>query len=100
MKWSTVEDRINFLVNLLQLEGITDSMILNMRYQKRSYYEEISYSYSNPKLKRSQYYVSGGQARRVSLAVAVLHKPQLIILDEPTVITLKPFQPMLNLITK
>ena len=29
--------------------------------------------------------MSGGQQRRASLAVALLHQPELLILDEPTV---------------
>lgn len=28
---------------------------------------------------------SGGQSRRVSLAISLLHNPKVIILDEPTV---------------
>lgn len=30
-------------------------------------------------------FFSGGQGRRVSLAISLLHDPKLIILDEPTV---------------
>ena len=29
--------------------------------------------------------LSGGQQRRLSLALALLHKPRILVLDEPTV---------------
>ena len=35
--------------------------------------------------KRKLQNMSGGQQRRASLAVALLHEPELLILDEPTV---------------
>lgn len=52
-----VNEKVDFIVNLLQL----------------------------PSAERQVKVLSGGQQRRVSFAAALLHEPELLILDEPTV---------------
>ncbi|GFU44448.1 ABC transporter G family member 23 [Trichonephila clavipes] len=57
MERHVIEERISFLISFLDIPDKT---------------KEIKH-------------LSGGQQRRVSFAAALIHKPPLLILDEPTV---------------
>jgi ABC-type multidrug transport system ATPase subunit/ABC-type multidrug transport system permease subunit len=58
MDSANIEERIEFFLEFLDLQGCRDQLVRTM---------------------------SGGQQRRTSLAIAMFHDPELMILDEPTV---------------
>ncbi len=69
-------ENLEFFASLYGLSGVR---------KKRRIQEVMELVDLAPDLKKLVSNYSGGMKRRLSLAIALLHEPQLLILDEPTV---------------
>jgi ABC-2 type transport system ATP-binding protein len=72
----TAQENLDFFSSLYGLHGVA----LKQRIQEVAGLVKLSGD-----LKKPVQLYSGGMKRRLSLAVALMHKPEVLILDEPTV---------------
>ncbi|XP_074595264.1 ABC transporter G family member 23-like [Brevipalpus obovatus] len=74
-EYLTIEEELTYFGNLYMI----DSDVLKKRIDR------LVASLELPEKTRLLVNLSGGQRRRVSFALTIVHKPRLLILDEPTV---------------
>ncbi|WP_141430916.1 ABC transporter ATP-binding protein [Bacillus sp. 03113] len=72
----TAKENLEFFASLYGLKGAQ---------RKKRIYEVMEIVQLTEHLQKLVHNYSGGMKRRLSLAIALLHKPKLLILDEPTV---------------
>ena len=71
----TIEEILTYYGTIYNIKG----------YELQNRIDELILLLNLPEKNRTVSRLSGGQRRRVSIAITMIHKPKLIILDEPTV---------------